>query len=225
MTETSEHELGYRFCSRRYPHAPGYSRLDIVLRATPTGHHFDPEKVRLAVVSADEDIELLSVCHPWLGASRHRALVGYVRLHDRKGKVVKAFTFGGDLQITSEEERTTCVLTSPAPIIELTPASLSPRPTMPMMLVEEVESLIAQRRAAWNQERDPAMFDKRMMATDPFTLYLACLEALGEKFTRFAHQVEDDLTRQFTQFVHAEIQALCERGAWLLHVPPLAKLL
>jgi hypothetical protein len=220
-----EGELGYTFHPQLYPQAPGHPQLDIVLRATPTGLHFDPKWVRLPVASANRGIELLTVRHPWQWKEHYRACEGHVSLHDHKNKVIEAFAFGGDLQIMSEEDRTTCILSSSAPIVEMLPEPLTRGPSVHMMLVEEVEALIAQRRAAWDQEQAPIAFDRRLAAVDPLRLYLACLGALNEKFAHFPHGAEDELTHQFIVFLHAESKALHEMGTWPLYVPPLAELL
>jgi hypothetical protein len=222
---SDEGELGYTFHPHLYPHAPGHPQLDIVLRAAPTGLHFDPKRVRLAVASASNGIEFLTVRHPWQWERHYRACIGQVSLHDHKNKIVEAFTFGGDLQITPEENRTTCVLSSPAPIVEVLPEPLTRGPSVHMMLVEEVEALIAQRRATWDREHTPAAFDKRLAAAEPLTLYLACLEALKEKYAHFPHKAEDELTHQFVAFLHAEIEVLDELGTWPAHLPPLDDLL
>jgi len=59
-----------------------------------------------------------------------------------------------------------------------------------------VESLLAERRAAWLH--NPAAFDHRLAEADPRLLYSACLAALSQKFARFlAHNNEP-----FNQLVH-----------------------
>lgn len=222
---SDERELGYTFHPRLYPQAPGHPQLDITLRATPTGLHFDPKWVRIAVASANKGIEFLTVRHPWQWEERYRACAGHVSLQDHKNKVVETFTFGGDLQIMSEKDRTMCILSSSAPIVEVLPEPLTRGPSVHMMLVEEVEALIAQRRAAWDREHAPATFDRRLAATDPLSLYVACLETLNEKYAHFPHEAEDELTHQFVAFLRAESKALHQMGTWPLRVPSLTELL
>jgi hypothetical protein len=81
-------------------------------------------------------------------------------------------------------------------------------------LIEEVEILFAERRAA----QDDAAFDRRLAAADPLQLYRACLVALDEKFA--SRPAADDAQRRFKQFLHTAVQA-CEADA----VPALADLL
>ena len=221
----AEQSLGYYFHPRRYPHAPGHPRLDVVLRAVPSGEHFDPDCLRLVIVSGESAPRFLSVHHPWRGAERLRVCPGFVNLRDRKDKTVEAFTFGGDLRITSREDRTTCVLTSPAPIIEFAPDPRLPDPTIPPMLVEEVEVLIGQRRAAWERHHPSANFDRRLVAADPLLLYCACLEALLERIASFPLKAGNGPHQDFAHYLRAEIRTLRQRGDWPPEVPPLSELL
>lgn len=224
-TGSGGRELGYYFHPRRYPHAPGHPQLDVVLRPAPTGRHFDPQEIRLKVVSRHGGVEKLTLRHPWGPAKPYRVVAGMVSVRDRKDKVVEAFTFGGDLQVTSDADGTQCVLTSSAPIIEYLLDPNTHGPTVTGMLLEELEALIARWHASWDHEHRPDEFDERLAATDPMTLYVACLQALHEQIDHVSHKAEDDLTRQFVHFLHAEIEALHEMGLWPSYVRPLGELL
>lgn len=177
-----------------------------MLRQAPTHLHFDPEWVRLGVVSIQGRIETLFVGHPWRGPGRrYRAYPGQVTWGDRKDETVKAFTFGGELRIESEETHTTCVLTSPAPIIYLVRGSL-----VPTTLALEVEILLAERRAAWIH--DPGAFERRLVAAAPVALYRACLKALKEKFQNFDLEAQNESIRQFVHFLDRETRTRREAG-------------
>ena len=108
-------DLGYILYPPRRPHEPGYPRLDVILRSTPTGQHFDPLSVYLDVATANQEVNRLTVEHPWSDQDDYTVCAGIVDLIDQKGKHLDAFTFGGALHIQTEEERTLLVLTSPAP--------------------------------------------------------------------------------------------------------------
>jgi hypothetical protein len=218
------HELGYYFHPRRYPHAPGHPLLDVILRPAPTGRHFDPQEIHLKAVSKHRGVEKLTIRHPWRPANPYRVVAGTVSVRDRTDKVVEAFTFGGDLQVTSDAEGTHCVLTSSAPIIEYLSDPNTHGPTVTGMLLEELEALIARWHASWDHEHHPDEFDERLAATDPLTLYAACLQALREQVEHVPHKAEDDLTRQFVRFLPAEIESLHEMGLWPSYVPPLGEL-
>jgi hypothetical protein len=212
-------ELGYRFHPKRYAHSPGHPRLDVVLPATPSEEHYDPERLRVRVASIHGGVEYIVMHHPWHSATtRYRACAGRVILWDRRGKEVVAFTFGGDLSIEPGEPHTTCTLTSPAPIILLTG-----EPTTPRTLAEEVEVLLARRRAAWGLDKKE--YEHRLASADPLTLYAACLEALDETLRTFWGGREDERARQFGRFVRAEIGALHAADLWPPAVPALDELL
>jgi hypothetical protein len=224
--EFDENRLGYTFHPRLYSHAPGHPQLDIVLRAKPTERHFDPIRVRLMVAVPDGGLKMATIrYHPQSREEHHQACAGFVAISDRRDKRVEAFTFGGDLHVMPQANLTLCVLTSPAPIIEILPQPLTHGPSVTTMLVDEVEALIARRRAAWDREQDPDAFDERLAAADPFVLYLACLQALNEHYAHFPYQEEDTLTHEFVAYLHGEIKTLVQTGKWPPDVPPLAKLL
>ena len=210
-------ELGYFFHHRERPNAPGHPQLDVLMRSVPTEKHFDPEQLSLTVASEHRGTEFLRVHHPWSWLEQYRVCAGRVILKDRKDKKVGAFTFGGDLHIESEEMLTTCFLTSPAPILELIGTS-----SIPVLLAVETEIIFAKRRAEW--VHDPAIYDKRLSAADPLILYIACLEAIGDKFERYPSR-GDEFIQQFVQFIRVEIKTLHELHEWPLYVPRIDELL
>jgi hypothetical protein len=184
-------ELGYSLSTSEDPAVPDDCQLKIVLRPIPTEQHFDPEIVTCSIASASGSVEDLRVHHPWLLGKTYRVCAGHVILQDRKGRQVTAFTFGGELRIESTEARTICRLLSPVSILDY-----SQPDSMAHLLGEEVEILLAERRAAWLH--NPAALDRRLAEADPHSLYLACIAALREKFARFpAHHSEP-----FSQLVH-----------------------
>ncbi len=220
MTQKSvpvEIELGYFYHPRERPNAPGHPRLDVLLRSVPSGKHFDPMRVRLSIVTKLGRIEFIKVRHPWPLLDHYRACAAGIILQDCKGNIVEAFTFGGDLRIETEDGLSTCVLTSPAPILELIETS-----SIPVILSEETEILLAERRAGW--AHDPSIYDKRLSAADPLILYIACLEAIRKKFEHIPTE-ESELIREFGQFIHVEIKTLRELHEWPLYIPLIDELL
>lgn len=213
----NEKEYGYFFHSRGWSGSPGYSQLDVFLRSAPTEKHFDPIKMTINVAVEGEDIEFIKVHHPWSLLEHYRACSGRVILQDRKGKTVEAFTFGGNLQMESKEALTIGILTSPAPILELTSTS-----SIPSVLAEETEIIFAERRAEW--EPDHMTFNKKLIMADPFFLYCACLEYLKVKYEQ-SHIMDDGVILHFAQFVHDEIEALQELHKWPVQLPTVAELL
>jgi hypothetical protein len=177
-----------------------------VLRPAPTYLHFDPEWVRLGVISTQGWVERLAVSHPWRGLGRrYRACPGQVTWGDRKGKTIKAFTFGGELRIEAEEAHTTCVLTSSAPIIHFVRGT-----SVPTMLALEAGTLLAERRAAW--VHNPEAFERRLATAAPVAFYRACLKALRRKFQNFNFEAQNEPFRRFVHFLDSETRTRQEAG-------------
>ena len=170
-----EPDLGYIFYPYKTPEHPGHPRLDVIIPAAPTYRHFDPQKVEFHVASATGDIEHISIHHPWTMEKRYRVCACRIFLTDRKAKRVDAFSFGGDLQILSDEDHTVCALVSPAPIFPLFTTH-----DLPMWIVAEFEILLAQQEAHWDPQH-PHDFERHLAAVDPFLLYASCLQALQNK--------------------------------------------
>ena len=201
MVYTSQpYDLGYTFYPPRNHHDPGHPRLDIFLRPSPTELHFDPEKVELLVVSPKEDFDNLVVSHPWTGIRDYRILPGRILIRDRLDKTAKAFTFGGQLEIHPEEKQTVCTIQSGAPILSLTIER-----SVAVVLAEEVEIILAERRAA--RATDLSGFEDRLKSIDPLSLYLASLNTLRLRYKKFPSSV-DSLTQKFGHFLLVESQAV-----------------
>ncbi len=212
-----EREYGFHFHSQARSHSPGHPHVDVVLRSVPTGKHFDPKILTITAATGHGDTESLRVRHPWKEQEQIRICAGRVIMEDRKGKRAKAFTFGGDLQIKPEALLTTCLLTSPAPILELIGTA-----SIPTLLAQQTEIIFAERRADW--EPDQSTFERRLSAADPHTLYCVCLQTLKEKFMCYPSGGDESL-QQFVQFLFGEIKTLQELDMWPGSLPAIDKIL
>ena len=163
-------QLGYCFHPPTAEHRLGYPQLDVVIRPTPTGEHFDPESVTCLTATANGSGKL-RVVHPWAQDSTYRVCAGEIDIEDERHEHVKAFTFGGDLRIDSDARRTVCQIISPVPLLEHARQALS----LEEHLIEEVYILFAERRAA----RDDDVFDRKLAAADacPRSAFLSPLFA------------------------------------------------
>jgi hypothetical protein len=220
--ENGQDKFGYYFFPKRYPHAPGYPRLDVNLIDAPTRQHFDPEHLDIPVaknMSAGQTprVQVLKIVHPWTLKGEYKVCAGPVVLTDRVGKEVEVFSFGGDLHIQLEENHTSCSHESPAPILEIKGGEDISR-----ILAEEMEVILAERRAAWIPNEED--FDRRLAKADPLELYIACLDFLREKYEKNSHK-ELPHTYHFLNFIHEEIDALRKLGSWPFLVPRIDKLL
>lgn len=194
----TEIDLGYCFEPRQRPASPGHPRLAITLPETPTLRHFDPEAVCLAVVE-DDEVFHETVHHAWPGSEHLTLCAGLIHIRDRKGKCVAAFTYGGEARIIVEEAHTHLVVSSPAPILDLT----VPDPfTVPALLAAETEVLIAGARADWDRAHRHEDFDDQLGQVDPAALYAACIATLVARFETIPCCDSHDAA--FVRFLHAE---------------------
>jgi hypothetical protein len=214
-TSPENKDLGYILYPPRRPLEPGYPRLDVILRATPTGQHFDPIRVHLDVVVSQQDMTCLAIEPPWDGLNDYTVCAGIVDLIDKKGKHLDAFTFGGALHIQNEEEQTLLVLTSPAPIL------LPAESRLDQLLVDEVKIVLAERQAI--REVEPGLFEKLLIAAPPLELYHAIGVAVLERYHRL-HSSEDELILKLQHTLRVEIEAIAGQLS-IMNRRPIDKLL
>lgn len=210
-----EPDLGYIFYPSEIPHYPGYSRLDVILTELPTERHFDPTKVQFPIVSPQNRTERLIVHHPWSSGGKYRVCAGRIFIADRIDKKVEAFSFGGELQVFSDQQRTICALVSPAPILNLFATH-----NLPMWLASEAEILLAEQKVHWLRHRHD-VFEAHLGNVDPLFLYISCLQALHEK----KWHVHEDVYGAGPHFVQDEIKRLQATEHWPLLTPSLTQLL
>jgi hypothetical protein len=205
MTQKSESDLpkiGYLYHYPKLGHPTDIFRLDIFISSIPTEQHFDVLRVHLFLKTQKGKIERLSITHPWTYEKAARVCAGVVIMEDRKGKKEEAFTFGGQLIIDVKESQTVCVLVSSAPILEISGAT-----PMHSLFIDEVEILLAEHRAAFENDHE---YENRLCSADPLALYLACLKELIQKFEQFSHKGEEQL--QFLIFLHSQEHRLDAAG-------------
>jgi len=193
---SSKPDLGYEFFPSAHPGDVGHPQLVIHLPLAPSGRHFDVSVVHFSVFTALDLIEQLSVSLHHLGPFEGRVSPGMIIIESFEKKTVEAFTFGGEYQVEMQPDLTICTIRSQAPILEILQEE-----TISSMLAEEVEILLASRRAAWAQ--DPDALAKRQAAVDPVTLYHACLEELHKKFKLLPH-LQNSFSITFNQFLNTE---------------------
>ena len=199
MTDISikdEPDLGYIFFPATHDNALGHPRFDVVMQAQPTERHFDPLSVAL-VVKSRTGSNNLSIHHPWSNECKHKVMAGRIIVRDRRRKEVEAFTFGADLQIISDKTQTVSVFTSPAPILHL----ISPQ-SVATDFADEVEGFLARHKAHLGRE-----YEAHLAGIDPMLLYIACLDAVQEKFTQLPHAYTGE-RHHLQQWIPKEIKRL-----------------
>ena len=214
---THEPDLGYVFYPNETPDHPGHPRMDVIIPAIATHQHYDPQKVQFQIVSPTKNIEHLIVHHPWTLGKKYQVCAGRILLTDHTAKCVEAFSFGGNLQIFTNDKHTVCALKSDAPIIPLFTTH-----DLPMWIVAEVEILLAQQRAHWNPQH-PHDFETHLATVNPFLLYISCLYALQAR-VKHGYSRAEQLDHQGLDFVQTEIKRLQEKGKLPSVVPSLDQL-
>ena len=196
MNLKDEPDLGYIFFPEPYENAIGHSRFDVVMHTQPTDRHFDPINATFWTSRRDK-IEHLTIHHPWHTDHPYKVMAGRIIVRDRSKKEVEAFTFGANLQISSDKNQTVCVFTSPAPILFL--VSLQ---SIETDFSDEVEGFLARQKARYGRE-----YKTRLATIDPMRLYIACLEAIQEKFAHLPipHTGE---RHHFQQWIPEELERL-----------------
>ncbi len=189
-----------------YVHREGRAGLlEVWITAAPAKRHFSPKQVRLGIAASSGNVETLAITHPWTRQGRYRARAGRVILRAHTDEVAEVFTFGGELDITSNLEMTTCTLTSPVPIIEV-----SADDSMLTMLVAEVEVLLARRRAVWGEQE--YAFEKRLASADPLVLYTTCLATLRDHVAHIPESAQEDLFDDLEWHINAELRSIQADG-------------
>lgn len=213
----NEPELGYDFHPGTADRFPSHPQLDVTLWDVPTQRHFDPEQVHFEITGSGRP-EKLTITHPWTGLRQFRVCAGRIYIDDRKHKRVEAFSFGGELEITTKQDLTICHLRSTAPIFDMVELD-----SLSTTIVTEAEVLLAERRADWDPQH-PHTFEQHLATAVPLELYACCLTTLHEKFAAFREH-HDHLYQQLLHFVTGEINYLQQTGQWPPIVPPLAEIL
>lgn len=161
-------EFGFYFYPADNKDSHGHPKLAFnVYGEQPTGAHFDPLRALVPTVSRHHEIETASIHHPWHGRQELQVCVGRIILLDRKHKEVEAFSFGGTLTITEEDDHTACLLESPAPIFDL----VNPGDAL-TNVISGIEAALAQQRVHWPHDY---VFEEHLVAVDPRKLYVGGL--------------------------------------------------
>lgn len=204
MDGRQEIYYGYHYTPSNRPSRLGHPRLDIWINEQPVERSFDPERVECSAVTAPDEISLLVVEHPWTLQEQLQVTAGRILFFDRYNKVHAAFTYGGELTIETNEQRTRCKFTSRAPILDLDlPNSAQ------CLLATQSEVFLAKRRAAW--AHNPAGFDRRLASLEPEQLFCALVIALREKYRRLPPSADPE-TLRLIHYLNLECGAIQEHG-------------
>lgn len=187
----SDLDIGYYFHKDDNNNSIGASALGINIYAQPTLHHFDPDHVDAYIVNSENQLEFITIFHPWIRKKEFTLAAGLITISDRLGKKVEAFSFGGTVMVNTFLEKTSSLFVSPAPILQLrSDQSL----TMSEMLAEEVIKLLAIYKAEYYpKNRD---FELRLSSLPPLPLYIASLHSIIKQYSK----ILDDQSPKIFEF-------------------------
>jgi hypothetical protein len=208
---------GYFLLPPPHPASPGYTGLLVAIRSTPSGKHFDPEKLHLPVVTAQGNPEMVTLERAPASTLAHRVRMGEVLLTDRRDRRAEFFTFGGSLETAELADETVYSLRSPAPILLLTRDLES----LPDQFVSEVQVELNTLRMQGHAQAE-SVFDKRLASIAPQILYGAALRTLSEKYAH-AHALHETYPA-FYKMLTREIEWLQAHDMWDAQTPTLEQL-
>lgn len=204
-----EQNLGYKFYRENHNLTIGYDRLDVCIDPTPTGVHFDPEKVVVPIFLPNGAIDSLTVRNPFLsvaGGGEYRIAPGKILISDRIGKKVEVFTFGGSMKIETLGNETISRITSNVPMLEVSALNM-----IKQRFADEATCMLAERRAALLQS--PGTFEKKLFNTNPEKLYCAFLNEFENHLQRIPISGSETFNT-IHNYVKKEIERLRKEGIW-----------
>jgi hypothetical protein len=216
--KTVADELGYLLHGRLHPSALGFPELTVNITSQPIGLHFDPEQAVFPVVDPLEQIEHLTVFHPWHQAKTFRVCAGRIVLRDRRNETIEIYSFGGELEITVEKSHTKCLLRSPTPIFELGDLD-----GMSVTFVSTLESLLARKRVSW--DCDDAGYEHRLASVKPDMFFTAALAGVAGQLDYAMAEGRGDHLRDEAAEVDRAIKNMRTAGLWPPAPPTLDDLL
>jgi hypothetical protein len=185
----------------------------------PTLEHFDPKKGIVPIITSKGEIEHLKITHPWTHSKDYTVAAGLIEILDQKNEKVEAFSFGGSLWIRSTEEKTSCLVTSPAPVLHFIPDGMT---QIEEQFAEEVENLLAIRKAAYLDKK--LDFGKKLATIPPQKLYISILVSIIAKYAHLS-KLDSPPLSEFSQALQCIVENQFQKHNELRKVPPIQELL
>lgn len=212
---------GYEIVDFPYHPAVGISSLKVYLSDKPQERGFDSARLRVPVIG-NQEIQELEIMHPWLdlvGSNRFRLAAGRFIVYDHANHTLYGFSLGGQVDVMKQDNLTCCSVSSSAPLLILQDDPEAPD----RVLADELEALLARRRAAWGLEE--AMFVSRMQAAEPLQLLAASLTAIEARLQRIINADPGSQYQALEQYIHHLRTALQHAGSWPAFVPRIEDLI
>ncbi len=208
---------GYHLLEQIHPHSPGYTGVMIAIRSNPTGHHYDPEMVRLPVLGTTHQVEETTLNLFTRLAEPLQVCMGFIVLADRKNKQEAFFSFGGRLELEIAPGEVVYTISSDAPVLWLTRGGGS----VADQLAAEFGRVIGEIRAQANKS-DQDLFTQ-IAGIEPLALYSAGIASIFADFERVEELRES--YPELHDLLHEEKGWLTDKGLWAQNPTTLAELL
>lgn len=163
---------GYHLCQEGKETENSLYCLAVALRDKPTEAHYDPESLRLTLLTTEGNVQERKLTRHLPLAQEVKVCPGPVHLMDRLGKQMVFYSFGGTLRCQQEDEKIVFMLQSSVPILELGEDEAD----FQNLLAAECEAHLAKFHVAWAQ--DDAGYMQRLLQTDPRLLFQAIIGTL-----------------------------------------------
>jgi hypothetical protein len=211
---------GYRILPSPHLPVPGYGTLEIYISARPVERFFDTQRAVFPLTEGGLFRKLI-INHPWINDGVRNPChicAGRFYLYERDGDEQSGFSLGGELEISQDDDWVICRLTSPAPILDLSPEPYSGE----SWLAEKFEGLLARRWATYGD--DDTLFASRLETVDPFDLFIACLSTMQNEYRNMPAASRSSIQEQYNTVNHW-VHLLEVAGEWPSMQPPLEDLL
>jgi hypothetical protein len=205
--------ISYKFHPNQRHNSPGFASLEMIIQGDDKSVSRDLEEATLLIANSEELPETTFLSHPWNRPAQEQVCTGNIALRLKQDEKIIAFTFGGQLQVQSQSDKTVFILTSPAPILRYEGFN-----QISTILADEVNILLAEKRVREISDLDA--YKKRLVCTNPLLLYCTCLKELRDKFTHYVHP-DTPSQQSFSNFITSEIETLQSEGLWPNRVPDL----
>jgi len=212
-------DWGYYLLPKTHVDSPGFQWLVVAIREKADPRHFNPQMVRLQLGLSGAPGQKWETLRQRPLFQESRALYpGFIILVDESAREHEFFTFGGSIEVAQREEETIYLIRSPAPILLLGRPVIEDEQASEQF-AEEFEMTLARAHAWWRM--DDIGFADKLMKTDPWQLYLACLNEILLKTASHGHLH----THEFIRQVRSEHDWLSDTGRWSFYPPDIEQLL
>jgi hypothetical protein len=206
--------LGYEALPRPHPHSPGFKGLRLVLPQQASGHELDT--LVLTVVDWQGRPHVSKIHAGTTPDENNVVAPGRIYVRSQRGSEGTFFTFGGQLTVEPRAHETIMMISSDAPLLELTPQLES----VANLLAAEVEVLLG--RVEMTQGWSDLELMEHLASAGPLRLYLAILQSLLTRYEEAA--ALGHLYRELVSLLQHEKKWYRQSGQWPITQPDLAML-